>query len=89
MVMTSTLDGRPLWILVIIDEYTREYLSMYVARRIKSQDVLYQLYGLFLTRGTPEHIRSDNSSEFTANADRSWLKDLGVKTLCIEPGSPW
>jgi len=89
MVMARTSDGRPLRILVIIDEYSRECLSMHVARRIKSQDVLDQLYDLFLSRGTPEHIRSDNGSEFTANAVRSWLKDLGITTLYIEPGSPW
>jgi putative transposase len=89
MVIARTSDGRPLRILVIIDEFTRECLAMYVARRIKSQDVLDQLYELFLSRGTPEHIRSDNGAEFTANAVRSWLKDLGVTTLYIEPGSPW
>lgn len=89
LLMDRTSDGRPLRILVIIDEYSRECLSMYAARRIKSQDILDQLYELFLTRGTPEYIRSDNGSEFTANAVRSWLKDIGVTTLYIEPGSPW
>ncbi len=87
--MDRTSDGRPLRILVIIDEYTRECLSMYAARRIRSQDVLDQLYEVFLTRGTPEYIRSDNGSEFTANTVRSWLRDIGVTTLFIEPGSPW
>jgi transposase InsO family protein len=87
--MDRTSDGRPLRMLVIIDEYTRECLSMYVARRISSRDILDQLYELFLTRGTPGYIRSDNGPEFTANAVRSWLKDIGVNTLFIEPGSPW
>jgi transposase InsO family protein len=89
LVIDRTSDGRPLRILVIIDEFTRECLSMYVSRRITSPDVLDQLYGLFLSRGTPEHIRSDNGVEFTANAVRGWLKDLGVTALYIEPGSPW
>ena len=89
LVMDRTSNGRPLRILVIIDEYTRECLSMYVSRRIRSEDVLEQLYKLFLTRGVPEHIRSDNGAEFTANAVRTWLEDLGVTTLFIEPGSPW
>ena len=89
LLMDRTSDGRPLRILVIIDEYSRECLSMYVARRIKSQDVLDQLYELFLTRGTPEYIRSDNGPEFVSNAVRSWLSDIGVTTLFIEPGSPW
>ena len=60
MAMDRTSDGRPLRILVIIDEFTRECLSMYVSRRIRSEDVLEQLYELFLTRGVPEYIRSDN-----------------------------
>ena len=87
--MTRTADGRALRILIIIDEYTRECLSIYVARRIKHQDVLDQLYDLFISRGTPEHIRSDNAPEFTAKAVRKWLVNLGVTTLFIEPGSPW
>jgi putative transposase len=76
-------------ILVIIDEYTRECLAMLVARHITSVDVIEQLYELFLLRGVPEHIRSDNGPEFTAKAVRSWLNRVGVKTLFIEPGSPW
>ena len=84
-----THDGRAFRILTILDEYTRECLSITVARRITSQDVIEQLGELFLERGIPEHIRSDNGPEFTARAIRQWLKDLGVKTLYIEPGSPW
>jgi len=87
--MDRTSDGRPIRILAVIDEYTRECLSMYVSRRIRSEDVLERLYELFLTRGVPEHIRSDNGAEFTARAVRNWLEDLGVTTLFIEPGSPW
>lgn len=89
MAIERTSDGRPIRILVIIDEYTRECLSMLVSRRIRSEEVLEQLYDLFLTRGVPEYLRSDNGSEFTANAVRKWLEDLGVSTLYIEPGSPW
>ena len=89
MAMTRTADGRPIRMLVIIDEYTRECLSIHVARSIKHQNVLDQLYDLFICRDTPEHIRSDNAPEFTAKAVRKWLASLGVKTLYIEPGSPW
>jgi transposase InsO family protein len=89
MALVRTTDGRAVRILVIIDEYTRECLSIHVARSIKHQDVLDQLYELFLCRGVPEHIRSDNAPEFTAKAVRKWLANLGVKTLYIEPGSPW
>ena len=88
-VMARTSDGRAFRILVIIDEYTRECLSMLVQRHITSQDVLEQLYWLFLARGIPEHIRSDNGSEFTARVVREWLGRVEVKTLYIEPGSPW
>ena len=84
-----TQDGRAFRILTILDEYTRECLSITVAWRITAQDVIYHLGELFLERGIPEHIRSDHGPEFTARAIRQWLRDLGVKTLYIEPGSPW
>ena len=76
-------------VLNIIDEYTRECLATLVDRKIKSEDVLDQLFNLFVFRGIPEHIRSDNGPEFTARAVRKWLNRMGVKTLFIEPGSPW
>ena len=88
-VMARTSDGRAFRILAVLDEYTRECLAMLVDRRITSQDVIDQLYQLFLLRGVPEYIRSDNGPEFTAKAVRGWLSRLGVKTLFIEPGSPW
>ncbi len=88
-VMARTANGRPFRILVIIDEYTRECLAMLVAKSIPSQAVIDQLYELFLLRGVPEHIRSDNGPEFTAKVMRKWLGRVGVKTLYIEPGSPW
>ena len=62
---------------------------MLVARHITSGDVIEQLYELFILRGVPEHIRSDNGPEFTARAMCKWLNQVGVKTLFIEPGSPW
>jgi len=84
-----TTDGRAFKILNIIDEFTRECLAILVARKIKTQDVIDLLFYLFIFRGIPEHLRSDNGPEFTAKAIRSWLNRLGVKTLFIEPGSPW
>ncbi|MFC1964317.1 IS3 family transposase [Chloroflexota bacterium] len=84
-----TANGRAFKILNIIDEYTRECLAMLIARKIKKQDVIDLLFNLFLFRGIPKHIRSDNGPEFTAKAVRKWLNRLGVKTLFIEPGSPW
>jgi putative transposase len=87
--LARTTDGRPLRILAILDEYTRECLSLYVDRQISSQGVLDRLFNLFIHRGAPEHIRSDNGPEFTAKVVREWLGRLEVKTLFIEPGSPW
>ena len=84
-----TADGRAFKILTILDEFTRESLSIKVNRKITSQDVIDELFQLFIFRGIPEHIRSDNGPEFTAKAIRKWLSRLGVKTLYIEPGSPW
>jgi transposase InsO family protein len=89
IVYERTHDGRPLRILTIIDEYTRESLAISVGRRVTSESVIEQLTDLFIRKGLPEHIRSDNGSEFTAKAIRHWLERLGVKTLFIEPGSPW
>ena len=88
-VMAWTANGKAFRILVIIDEYIRECLAMRVSRCITSGDVIEQLYELFLLRGIPEYIRSDNGPEFTAKAVRKWLSRVGVKTLFIEPGSPW
>ena len=88
-VIERTANGRAFKILNIIDEFTRVNLSSKVNRRIRSQDVIDELFELFILRGIPEHIRSDNGPEFTARAVRKWLERLGVKTLFIEPGSPW
>jgi len=88
-VKEHTENGKAFRVLNIIDEYSRECLATLVDRKIKSEDVLDQLFALFVFRGIPEHIRSDNGPEFTARAVRKWLNRLGVKTLFIEPGSPW
>lgn len=88
-VKARTHDGRGFRILTVIDEYTRQCLALVVERSLTSDDVLDCLARLFVEHGIPEHIRSDNGSEFTAKAVRKWLGRLGVKTLFIEPGSPW
>lgn len=75
--------------LTIIDEFTRECLAIDVARRLSSDDVLQRLAELFVERGPPAFIRSDNGPEFAATAVRERLERVGVKTLFIEPGSPW
>jgi putative transposase len=88
-VAERTTDGKPIRMLNIIDEYTRECLAIHIGRKIKASDVLYTLSELFILRGAPDYLRSDNGSEFTAEVVRGWLQRLGVKTLYIEPGSPW
>jgi transposase InsO family protein len=84
-----TTNGRAFRILNIIDEFTRECLRIKINRKINSQNVIDELFNLFIFRGIPEHIRSDNGPEFTAKAVRKWVNQLGVKTLFIERGSPW
>ena len=87
--MDRTSNGRALKLLTIIDEYSRECLAVDVGRKMTSEQVLERLAQLFLERGTPAYLRSDNGPEFVAKAVREWLRKLGVGTLCIEPGSPW
>jgi transposase InsO family protein len=84
-----TSDGHSIRILTIIDEYTREALAVDVERSMNHYYVLDRLADLFIEWGVPEHIRSDNGSEFISRALKKWLKRLNVKTLYIEPGSPW
>jgi transposase InsO family protein len=88
-VQDRTQDGQPFRMLTVIDEFTRRSLAIVVARRLRSDDVLHCLADLFTKYGPPEHIRSDNGPEFIAKNVRSWLGRIGVKTLYIEPGSPW
>jgi putative transposase len=85
----KTHDGRLFRMLVVVDEFTRECLLIDVGRKLTSENVLDRLTELFVRRGLPDHIRSDNGPEFTAKRVRNWLSFLEVKTLFIEPGSPW
>ena len=73
----------------IIDEYSRECLASIPRRSWKHQDIIETLSGLFITKGCPAYIRSDNGSEFTAIVLRDWLRELNIGTAYIEPGSPW
>ena len=84
-----THNGGPFRILNVIDEYTRECLSSNVARRLTHQDVLSVLTALFIPRGVPVRIRSDNGAEFIVKNVRSWLAKIQIKPLFIKPGSPW
>jgi putative transposase len=88
-VADRTKDGRALKMLTLVDEFSRECLTIEVSRRLRSMNVLEILSEQFLIHGAPEYIRSDNGSEFTAELIREWLARLEVQTLYIEPGSPW
>jgi len=88
-VMDRTEDGRQLKLLVVIDEHTRECLSLEPGRSFTSRDVILALQYLFAVRGAPECIRSDNGPEFIADRVRRWLDCASVRTLYINKGSPW
>ena len=83
-----TYDGKAFRTLNILDEYTRECLAIRVDRKLNSQNVLDVLTDLFIIRGSPEYIRSDNGPEFVAKSLRNWISAVGAKTAYIEPGSP-
>ena len=82
-------DDTGLWVLTVIDEYSRACLAILAARSIRSAVVIEVLTELMVFRGVPDHIRSGNGPEFTARAVREWLGRVGARTLYIEPGSPW
>jgi putative transposase len=84
-----THDGRKYRMLNVIDEFTRECLAIRVGRNLNSVDVVDLLSDLFILRGIPGHVRSDNGPEFIATAVRAWIAAVGAETAYIEPGSPW
>jgi transposase InsO family protein len=84
-----TRDGRRFRMLNVVDEFTRECLCIRVGRKLKAADVIDVLADLFITRGTPGYIRSDNGPEFAAVAVRGWITGVRASTAYIEPGSPW
>jgi putative transposase len=84
-----THEGRKYRMLNVIDEFTHESLAIRVDRKLKSIDVIDVLSDLFILRGVPEHIRSDNGPEFVAKAVQEWITAVGAKTAYIAPGSPW
>jgi transposase InsO family protein len=84
-----THDGRKHRMLNVVDEFTRECLAIRVNRKLNSIDVVDLLSDLFVRRGIPGHVRSDNGPEFVAKTVREWMAAVGAKTAYIEPGSPW
>ena len=84
-----THEGRKYRMLNIVDEFTHECLAIRIARKLKSTDVIDALSDLFILRGVPGHVRSDNGPEFVAKAVQEWIATVGAKTAYIAPGSPW
>ena len=84
-----TRDGRKIRLLNVVDEFTRECLLIRVGRKLGSADVIDVLADLFIARGTPGYVRSDNGPEFIATAVKGWITGVGARTAFIEPGSPW
>src|SRR5215470_823977 len=84
-----THDGRRYRMLNVLDEFTHECLAIRIARKLKAIDVIDLLSDLFIMRGIPDHIRSDNGPEFAAEAVQEWIMAVGAKTAYIERGSPW
>src|SRR5271163_2196743 len=94
--MASVPSAMPRWVFPtpggpssVIDEHTRESLLVRAQRRWSSSRVISALADVMVTKGVPEHLRSDNGPEFVAKDLRNWLANTGAKTLYIEPGSPW
>lgn len=88
-VMDRTEDGRPLKLMVVLDEWSRECLALVVARRLRATDVLQVFADLMQVHGVPAHLRSDNGPEMVATTLRGWLGRVGAGPLYITPGSPW
>ena len=88
-IFDRTDKGSTLKMLTMLDEYTRQCLAIRVERQIRSEQVLATLWQAMTTYGIPEHIRSDNGTEFIAQKIQAWLRDTQIKTLYIDPGSPW
>jgi len=84
-----TREGRKFRTLNVVNEFSRECLAIRVQRKLGSTEVIDVLTDLFITRGTPAYIRSDNGPEFVATAVKGWITTLGAKPAYIEPGSPW
>ena len=88
-VFDRTDDGRPIKLMVVIDEYSRQCLAIHVARRIRAKEAIDVFADLMEIHGIPEHIRADNGPEMVAKKLRAWLARRGTKTGYITPGRPW
>ena len=88
-IFDRTEKGSTIKMLTMLDEYTRQRLAIRVERQLTADQVLATLWQVMVQYGIPAYIRSDNGSEFIANKVQQWLKENGIKTVFIDPGSPW
>ena len=88
-IFDRTENGRSLKIVSLIDEFTRECIALEVGRKFIGDDLVELLSDLFVIRGVPSFIRSDNGPEFISKSVRSFLDFIEVRTSYIDPGSPW
>jgi putative transposase len=89
LVHDQTEHGRTLRILTLIDEYTKEALAIHVSYSIRAVDAITVLEAAIERYAAPKYVRSDNGPEFIAKAIQDWFRDQQIKTLYIQPGSPW
>ena len=88
-VSDATVRGGSLKMLTILDEFTRECHVLRPDRALRAVDVLAWLERAIKTHGAPTYLRSDNGPEFIAKEVQRWLAENGIKTIYIDPGSPW
>lgn len=88
-VQDQDMHGRTLYILTVMDEFTREGLAIAVAEATSAEWVIAVLSELVALHGPPAYLRSDNGAEFVALAVQAWLARRQVRTLYIDPGCPW
>ena len=89
MLYDQTEQGRTLRILTLIDEYTKECLTIHAGYSIRAVDAITVLEAAIQRYGPPQYLRSDNGPEFIAQAIQDWLKSRSVRSAYIQPGAPW
>ena len=88
-IIFDRLGGLRYRMLNVIDEFTHECLAIRIDRKLNGADIIDVLSDLFILRGVPGYIRSDNGPEFLAKAVQDWIAAVGARTAYIAPGSPW
>ena len=88
-VFDACANGQQLKCLTVIDEHTREALTIDVAGSIRSARVIESLAKLISVHGAPRALKSDNGPEFVSRAILRWLTGAGIDCVLSDPGKPW